>query len=111
MEFTATFGLDRDTQNDFSEVHVNYTYGENSCEIKIGFSKHPEIHRKQVQRKREKPVQILHIITSGDYEIEQELHLRFQMHRRDGEWVTGVHELLVYIEYARGASKVTAERV
>ena len=75
--------------HDFSREHVYFMQNEETSEIKIGMSIHPEIRRQQLRQQERANMKVLHIYAAGGRQLEEELHRKFKNLRsrnRTKEW-------------------------
>lgn len=87
------------------EARQIYYVRRNDGAIKIGTSR--DVRGRIASLRTVSPVELLasHL---GDFETEREMHLRFEVHRLDGEWFAPCEELLSHIAEVNASSPEVA---
>lgn len=75
---------------------VYFILNESAGMVKIGFSRNPEKRLTELRTGSAGEIKLLATI-EGSLAIERQLHKRFEMHRRNGEWFIYSDEIRSYI--------------
>lgn len=83
--------------------HLYFMHCPTTGLVKIGVSNDVQRRRNQVSLASGLPVEILHVIPNGGYELESKLHGRYRALRETGEWFRREGDLAAYLEQIAAA--------